>query len=358
MAKENPERSYTYPNTSDDPDRQNVLRNKFGIESRKELREAEYEATGYRQFEILNGQGPKGNFDAAHLKAIHGHIFQDVYEWAGHTRNESPVVDGARVDPIGNMGKGGSQFLHGARIEMGLDEALKPISDPATMRNATREEFVERAAKTFSELNYVHPFREGNGRTQETFISELGRHYGHELDMSVITKTRMVEASIATHNDPSSPAMKHVIEDAVDPNRREALRGAINDLKEVGEQPFEHYVRTARQGEQIEGQVFGHDDRVATLVTEKGIIAVDRADLPERMPSDEEEVKFTARSNFQTLGREDQGQENQSQNETPRAEQKAEAQPQNKNENAELKAIEAEQAANRQQQRDSGDRDR
>ncbi|QCL77455.1 cell filamentation protein Fic (plasmid) [Agrobacterium tumefaciens] len=356
---ENPNRSYTYPNTSDDPDRQNVLRNKFGIESRSELRTIEYRATEDRISEIAEGGGPKGKFDAAHLKAIHGHIFQDVYEWAGHTRNESPVVDGARVEPIGNMGKGGSQFLHGARIEMGLDEALKPISDPATMRNATREEFVERAAKTFSELNYVHPFREGNGRTQETFISELGRHYGHELDMSVITKTRMIEASIATHNDPSSPAMKHVMEDAADPNRREALRGAINDLKEVGEQPFEHYVRTARQGEQIEGQVFGHDDRVATLVTEKGIIAVDRADLPERMPADDEEVKFTARSNFQTLGRQEQSQESQAQTrEPPQAEQKADQQPQQQNQNAELKAAEAEQAANRQQQRNGDDRDR
>nr|WP_225170570.1 hypothetical protein [Ensifer sp. IC4062] len=73
-------------------------------------------------------------------------------------------------------------------------------------------------------MNYVHPFREGNGHAQEAFISELGRHYGREIDFSVITKPRMIEASIETTNDPSSHVMKHVIEDAMNPGSREAIR--------------------------------------------------------------------------------------------------------------------------------------
>lgn len=125
---------------------------------------------------------------------------------------------------------------------MGLDEALKPIRDPQALRNATREEFAELAGRVLSELNYVHPFREGNGRAQEAFISELGRHYGHEIDFSVITKPRMIEASIETTNDPSSPVMKHVIEDAMNLGRREAIRSAFEDLREVGEEPLHHHV--------------------------------------------------------------------------------------------------------------------
>lgn len=97
--------------------------------------------------EIAEGDGPKGNFDNAHLKAIHGYIFQDVYGWASHTPNESPVVEGQRVEPIGGLSKGGTSFLPGSRIEMGLDEALKPIRDPQALRNATPEEFAERAGK-------------------------------------------------------------------------------------------------------------------------------------------------------------------------------------------------------------------
>lgn len=211
MADERPKGSYTFPNTSDYADRTNVLKNRWGIETHSKLRVKEYRATAMRMAEIAEGDGPKGNFDKAHLKAVHGYIFQDVYEWAGHARNESPIVEGQRVEPIGGLSKGGTSFLPGSRIEMGLDEALKPIRDPQALRNATPEEFAERAGRVLSELNYVHPFREGNGRAQEAFISELDRHYGHEIDFSAITKPRMIEASIETTNDPSSPVMKHVI---------------------------------------------------------------------------------------------------------------------------------------------------
>ena len=181
-------RKRIYPNTSDDPDRTDVLRNKFGIESNSELRTEEYRATAFRMAEIAEGDGPSGQFDKAHLKAIHGYIFQDVYEWAGHTRNESPIVDGQRVEPIGGLSKGGTAFLHGSRIEMGLDEALRPIRDPEVLRGSTPEQFAERAGQVMAKLNYVHPFREGNGRTQEVFIAELGRLRGHEVDFTVIAK--------------------------------------------------------------------------------------------------------------------------------------------------------------------------
>lgn len=74
MAETEPKGSYTY--ISDDPDRRDVLRNKLGIRSHKELRVDEYRATAFRMAEIAEGDGPKGAFDAQHLKAIHGHIFQ------------------------------------------------------------------------------------------------------------------------------------------------------------------------------------------------------------------------------------------------------------------------------------------
>ncbi|WP_234710553.1 Fic/DOC family protein [Sinorhizobium arboris] len=310
----------------------------------------EYRATAVRMQEIAEGDGPQGNFDKAHLKAIHGYIFQDVYEWAGHTRNESPVVEGQRVEPIGGLSKGGTSFLPGSRLEMGLDEALKPIRDPQTLRNATPEEFAERAGKVLSELNYVHPFREGNGRAQEAFISELGRHYGREIDFSVITKPRMIEASIETTNDPSSPAMKHVIEDAMNPARREAIRSAFEDLREVGEEPLQHHVRTARPGEEITGTLLGRDDHIASLVVDQGIIVADRADLPDRLP-DDEEITFTARSDFSRVKREQPAQEAQSQQPAP-------ARSPQQDHNPELKAIEAQMAAQRSRERDDDDRER
>lgn len=349
LANEQPKGSYTYPDVPGDPDRTGVLRNKLSLTTHSELRPAEYALTNIRQIEMTEGRGPSGNFDTAHLKAIHGYIFQDVYEWAGHTRNESPIVDGQRVEPIGGLSKGGTSFLPGSRIEMGLDEALKPIRDPQALRNATPEEFAERAAKVLSELNYVHPFREGNGRAQEAFISELGRHYGQEIDFSVITKPRMIEASIETTNDPSSPAMKHAIEDAMNPARREAIRSAFEDLREVGEEPLQHHVRTARSGEEIAGTVLGHDNRIVSLVTDQGIVVADRADLPEKLP-DDEEITFAARSDFSRLVQEQPAQEAQSQPTQAR-------QPQ-QDHNPELKAIQAQMAAQRSRERDDDDHGR
>ncbi|EHK74678.1 filamentation induced by cAMP protein fic [Sinorhizobium meliloti CCNWSX0020] len=180
---------------------------------------------------------------------------------------------------------------------MGLNEALRPIADPSALSKATPEQFAERAAKVLSEPNYVHPFREGNGRAQEAFISELGRHYGHAIDFSLITMPRMIEASIETTNDPSSPLMKHAIEDAIKPGRREAIRSAFDDLRESGEEPLHHPVRTARAGEDITGRVLRQGDRFAILLTDHGIVVADRADLPERLPHDEK-ITVTARSEF------------------------------------------------------------
>jgi cell filamentation protein len=223
---------------NDNPDNLDVLRNKFALKSQSALRIAEYAATDRRQTEIYQGKGPSGKFDKAHLKALHRHIFQDVYEWAGHTRNESPMVDGRRVEPIGSLSKGGMPFLPGSRIEMGLDEAFKPIRDLRVLKGSSQVKFAEVAGKVLAELNYVHPFREGNGRAQEAFISELGRKFGHDVDFTVITRARMIEASIETARNPASEAMRNIVLDCVDPVRREALRAKIEQMLAEGADPW------------------------------------------------------------------------------------------------------------------------
>jgi cell filamentation protein len=231
-----------------------VLRNKLEIRSHSELKDAEFRLTHIRMAEIDQGRGPEGNFDKKHLKAIHHHIFQDVYEWAGHMRNERPLVDGARVEAIGTLSKGETQFLHGSRIDMGLNQAFRPLVDLDQLRQSTPAEFAGIAGRVMADLNYVHPFREGNGRAQQTFIEELGRECGHDVDFTVITQGRMIEASIAVTNDPDHPAMRNMIEDATDPQRREALKSAIADLQRCGVDPDDYYVCTARPGEEITGQ--------------------------------------------------------------------------------------------------------
>ncbi|RWB92748.1 MAG: hypothetical protein EOQ56_36940 [Mesorhizobium sp.] len=120
-------------------------------------------------------------------------------------------------------------------------------------------------------------------------------------------------------------------------------RAALNLLAEKGE--------SARPGEEVTGQVLGHDDRVASIVSDERIIAVDRTDLPERLPDDEAEITFTARSDFSRLGREPKAIE------APAQAERTEATGQD-TPPAEPKAIETDIAAQRARERDSEDRGR
>jgi cell filamentation protein len=113
----------TYPSNANDPDQLDVLRNKFAIGCLSALRELGYRLTHARQMENQAVKGPAGKFDKAHLKAIHRHIFQDVYEWVGRTRNETPVVDGRRVEPV-------RREAVRAKIEAMLAEGKDPWSEP------------------------------------------------------------------------------------------------------------------------------------------------------------------------------------------------------------------------------------
>lgn len=298
MADEIEPHGYTYPNTSNDPDQTDVLRNRFGLRSHEALREAEYRLTSNRRVELELGGGPTGGFDAAHLKAIHEHLFSRIYEWAGHTRDERPIVDGLPVEPIGSLRKGSTSFLHGSRIELGLEEALRPIRNPHALKGSTPAEFAEVAGRVLSELNYVHPFREGNGRTQEAFIAEFGRHAGHYVDFSVITKPRMIAASIASTNDPDHPAIRHLVEDAVDPARVRALKAVFEHLKAQGENPYEHDVRTARPNETLSGALLAKSSDTASLITDAGIVAVPASDLPKGRLTEGENFSVIVRSRF------------------------------------------------------------
>ncbi len=83
------DRDYCYP-----PD-YTVLRNRLDIRDAPALEAAERELVAQRLLEPV----PAGDFDLAHLKAIHRHLFQDVYAWAGEVRTVEIAKDGSRFQP-------------------------------------------------------------------------------------------------------------------------------------------------------------------------------------------------------------------------------------------------------------------
>lgn len=170
---------YAYPDTQ-------VLRNKADIRDQVALDAFEADATAVRMLELI--EAPiQGTFDLRHLCAVHRHLFQDVYDWAGEIR----TVDISRE---------GSRFASFALIESYLGRELSGLPAEDFLRGLDPDRFIARLTHYMSEINAVHPFREGNGRVQRFFCSQLASQAGYFIDFETVDQARMYEAMIASFN--------------------------------------------------------------------------------------------------------------------------------------------------------------
>jgi cell filamentation protein len=140
---------------------------------------------------------PKGRFDLEHLCAIHRHLFQDVYDWAGKVRTVEIV-------------KGGSQFQFRRFIETGMADIHGRLVKAKFLHGLRQGELVGAASVIIGDLNYVHPFREGNGRTQLYYFEQLAEQAGHPIDLGLIDPVRWVEASRSAHRGDYSPMAEQI----------------------------------------------------------------------------------------------------------------------------------------------------
>ncbi|QNM95767.1 Fic/DOC family protein [Chitinimonas koreensis] len=168
-----------------------VLINKAGILQQDALDAFEADATAVRLLELIE-RPITGRFYLDHLRAIHRHIFQDVYDWAGELR----TVD---------IRKGNSHFGNWARIGAYLETELSGIARASFLRGLTPEAFIARLAHYMSEINAAHPFREGNGRAQRAFCAQLAAEAGYFIDFSQVEPNEMIEAMIASFHGNEAP---------------------------------------------------------------------------------------------------------------------------------------------------------
>ncbi len=165
------DRRYCYPNS-------NVLINKLNITDRELLSKAEREFTSLR-LALAETDRIKGKFDFAHLKRIHHFLFQDIYSWAGKPRTV-------------NISKG-NMFCLSQHLETYADNLFRKLEEENYLIDA--ENIPERLAYYLSEINVLHPFREGNGRTQRLFIEYLASVAGYGVDFSGVSQKEMILAS-------------------------------------------------------------------------------------------------------------------------------------------------------------------
>ncbi len=175
-----------------------TLKNKLNITEQETLKQAEREISAMRYYE-LERKGVTGDFSLKHLMKIHKYLFGDIYEWAGKIR----TVDISK----------GTIFCLVQFIEMQFDAIYRELKNENFLVDITEKEtFGKRVAYYLSEINMVHPFREGNGRTQRIYIEQLCKKNGRfDIDYSKVDNDAMVKASIASASKDYSQMEKLII---------------------------------------------------------------------------------------------------------------------------------------------------
>jgi len=177
-----------------------VLKNKAGITDQDQLDEYEGDFTAIRLLELT--QYPvEGSFDLAHLCKIHQYLFQDVYDWAGEVRT---------VDFI----RGESRFCNVRHIQSYSNTVFGALAAEKYLVNLEPKVFAHRLAHYLSEINAIHPFREGNGRVQRLFISQLAEHANYSLDYSALDQAEVypvMQESFLGNEQPLSELIFQII---------------------------------------------------------------------------------------------------------------------------------------------------
>jgi cell filamentation protein len=165
-----------------------VLKNLLDIRDQATLEAFEVEISTLRSEEPL----PEGNFDPAHYCSVHRHLFQDVYEWAGQYRTV-------------RTSKGGNAFCYPENISTQMDVLFQELHQSQFLQHPGRAVFLAEIARFLGELNAIHPFRDGNGRSQLAFLGLLGTTFDHPFDFQKLDRDTFLPAMIASYSGDRRP---------------------------------------------------------------------------------------------------------------------------------------------------------
>jgi cell filamentation protein len=150
-------------------DSNGVLHNLANIKDEKILMNFESLKVAKRLEELQ--ENPIKIIDSSALLKIHHYLFQDVYKWAGELRTV-------------NISKGGKPFFAGERFAFGFQYCDSLISDFKRIKKSDKLKISEKLAEILDNVNFLHPFREGNGRTQREFIRTLALQKGFVINLN------------------------------------------------------------------------------------------------------------------------------------------------------------------------------
>lgn len=164
-----------YPGTT-------VLINKLGLKNQEALDKVESVAVALRSAEIESEQ-TDATFTFEYYCDLHKRLFGDLYDWAGELR----TID---------ISKKGTQFypVDGLR-ELGMSKFDRLIKMNEFM-GLNKPQLVDELTDFYNELNMLHPFREGNGRTQRLFFTLLLRRLGYSISFAECDTDELMTATV------------------------------------------------------------------------------------------------------------------------------------------------------------------
>jgi len=169
---------YCYPGTT-------VLKNRKGLRTQAALTRFETAMTAQRALEPL----PAGRLDLVHYRAVHRHLFQDVFAWAGRRRTV-------------RISKDGNAFCYPENIQRESAKLFAKLKRDGFLAGLSADDFAEKAASFLANLNAIHMFRDGNGRAQLAFMVLLGDAAAHLLDLEQLEPEPFLKAMIRSfHGD-------------------------------------------------------------------------------------------------------------------------------------------------------------
>ena len=171
---------YCYPDS-------NVLKNKLNIRDLRELKDVEEKFVAIKQLVLLQKPIP-GRFTINHLLRIHRFLFEDVYPFAGHIRREQ-------------ISKGETLFFPPDLIKRELRRVFGEIHETGMLQEKNPQSQIQHLSHVMAELNIIHPFREGNGRSIREFIRCMAQVYGLTLNWGNADQDTMMDAAIASVYD-------------------------------------------------------------------------------------------------------------------------------------------------------------
>jgi cell filamentation protein len=172
--------------TADCYDGTTCLINKFNIHDEAKLAQIEADIT-FAKLSELEQNPINENFDFEHYKSIHKYLFSDLYDWAGQVRTV-------------NIAKKGTSFVSPEDIEELAKNCFSLLKSQNYFKDCDFDSFVSNIVDFYSTTNMLHPFREGNGRTQRVFYFSTNSQCRYDINFENIDSEELMIATIQAAN--------------------------------------------------------------------------------------------------------------------------------------------------------------